>query len=840
VVRRPLSFAYRNLVFGETLDDAWALYRLHTTSYEGRSAAGKRELLELHAACAYTLEADFSLLRVSRSWSIDDYLGGAEALSDPEHRHAVEWRRYLELHERVLSERATWRPEVYMAVRLAPPDGPPAAQLAHSLGSALERLRQRGRRGGGTRDARGIGRTQLKTLLAGQETVHHRILDYLDAEPASSAEFQWLVRRSFCRGLGEPDCDRAWEPQALVFPDEGDEWRYVPLELDLLRLFDSPVWQPTRARGFVPEPYVIAASESGLSYQTFVALGALPEAVPFPSRQAELLFAPIEELGFPVDACLSARYLPNDQAVALVRKKIVDADNTYVEESHGDHGPSAASSYRPEAARALEDYLTTGARPPLLCASISLAIGAPSSDELKERLERVRREYGTVHLHRPADEQLPLFVSHLPAQRSAVPAYVDPLTIEQFGSFVPIATHAVGSETGFYVGHTLSGSAQPVLFDPTEASRTARPPSVLLAGTLGSGKTLFMQLLEYQAFLAGSRVVDVDPKGRGDHRLAGLPGVEGHVERIEFTSEDAFRGTLDPLRIGLPELREDLAVSFLFWVLPEPLPPDWKREIIAAVRHVGRHADEGGRPASCGQVIDRLCAAPGEDARAAGETLAVYADTGLARLGFGERDAEPLAAGERQVVMLGIRNLALPKPGTPKSDYSEEERIGRALLRLLAAYAMRLVAHDTGRHAVIGFDEAHFLLTDGAGRRLIEVPTREGRSLNVTPILATQTLGEIADLDNLIGFLCMFGMESERAAAAALDLLGRDPEDSRLRAALMGFRRGRCLMRDYAGRVGAVQIDLVDERMLATLDTTPAGRETRMEEVPDAGAAVGA
>ena len=37
----------------------------------------------------------------------------------------------------------------------------------------------------------------------------------------------------------------------------------------------------------------------------------------------------------------------------------------------------------------------------------------------------------------------------------------------------------------------------------------------------------------------------------------------------------------------------------------------------------------------------------------------------------------------------------------------------------------------------------------------------------------------------------------------------------------MGFRRGRCLMRDYQGRVSPVQIDLVDERILAALDTTP-------------------
>jgi hypothetical protein len=820
-VRQPISFAYRNLVFGATLEDAWALFRLHTVSYDGRSEADKRELLGLLAACAYSLEADFSLLRVSRGWSVERYRSGAEAIVDSRHVHRAEWARYLGAHESVLAAREVWRPEVYLAVRLAPPDGDSVRQAAQGVTRALARLRELVRGGGAMRAARGIGRGELEVLARLQETVQRRIADYLDVEPASSAELQWLVRRSLCRGLGEPDCDLGFEPQALLFDDEGEEWRYVPLEVDLLRLFDSPVWQPTGAGGWLPEPYLVAASERGASYQTLLALGALPEAVPFPSRQAELLFAPLEALDFPVDACLSARFVPNAQAVALVRKRIVDADNTFVEESHGEHGPSAASSERPHVARELEEYLTGGARPPLLRASITLALAAGSRERLEERVERVRREYGTVRLHRPAADQLPLFVSQLPAQRSAVPAYDDYLTIEQFGALVPIATHAVGSEAGFYVGQTLSGSAQPVLFDPTEASRTSRPPSVLLAGTLGSGKTLFMQLLEYQAFLAGSRIVDVDPKGAGDHRLAELPGMEGQVERIELSSDDSYRGMLDPLRIALPELREDLAVSFLFDLLPGPLAPEWKREIIAAVRTVARDAAERGSPAGCGLVIERLCATAGDDARAAGETLAVYADAGLARLGFAAGEAQAVIAGERQVTMLGIRNLARPLPGAPKADHSEEERIGQALLRLLAAYAMRLVAHDPGRHALAGFDEAHFLLADSAGRRLIEVLNRMGRSLNVTPILATQTLAETAELDNLLGVRCMFGMESEREAATALELLGLDGGDERLRATLTGYRRGRCLMRDYAGRVGRVQIDLVEPQLLATLDTTP-------------------
>ena len=83
--------------------------------------------------------------------------------------------------------------------------------------------------------------------------------------------------------------------------------------------------------------------------------------------------------------------------------------------------------------------------------------------------------------------------------------YADVLTIEQFGALMPIGTHQAGSERGVYIGRTLAGGARPVRFDVTEASRTGRPPSILLAGTLGSGKTIAAELLAFQAERRGSR-----------------------------------------------------------------------------------------------------------------------------------------------------------------------------------------------------------------------------------------------------------------------------------------------------------------------------------------------
>ena len=803
-MRQPITFAHRNLVFGEDADDVWALFRVRTTSYDGLPNAQKKELLYDLASFAYAVGSDFQLLRVTRQWSAEEYIRAAALTLDGRHGDHKRWAAHVEDHRQRLAAREIAEPDVFLSVRLdrsaelsAPARGD-RLRASSLLSEAARRI--------GLRDPRGLSRRRLEALLSDEERAFARASDYLDCERASTHELQWLIRRAFCRGIGEPQLEERFLPQALVI-EEDTEQRYRPLECDLLRLFESPINIEAR--------HLRIESERGESFQALLTLGALPEAAMFPGRDAELLFAPLEAVEFPVDACFSARYVRNAQALALARRKVIDADNTYAEESEGDHGPSSLGAGRPAAARELEDYLTGDGRPPLLRASISLAVGAPSRQQLEERIEALRREYGSLRLHRPLGEQLHLFCSHLPAQASRVPGYEDYLLVEQFGAMVPLATHAVGSAAGPYIGYTLSGSQRPVLFDLTEASRTSRPPSVLCAGTLGSGKTMLLQLLLYQALLQGSRVVDIDPKG--DHALAELPGTAEQVEVIELSGEERYRGLLDPLRIAPAGTEEDLATSFLTDVLPEPMPASWKTEIRRVVRAVAECAGGG----TCGAVIAELMSGS-RDAQEAGSALTVYAETGLARLGFARSSQEPHAseADAKPMTVLRIRRLPRPLPGTPKAELSEDERIGQAVLRLVCAYAMRLMGSDRSRHKVLGFDEAWFLMEDSVGRRLIEHLNRWARSEFATPILVAHLAADAEQVDNLIGARFVFGMEAESEAAKALALLRLDPDDDRLRQRLLQFRRGRCFMRDYEGRVGAIQVDPGSE-LVAMLDTTP-------------------
>jgi hypothetical protein len=106
-----------------------------------------------------------------------------------------------------------------------------------------------------------------------------------------------------------------------------------------------------------------------------------------------------------------------------------------------------------------------------------------------------------------------------------------------------------------------------------------------------------------------------------------------------------------------------------------------------------------------------------------------------------------------------------------------------------------------------------------------------GRSELAVPIISTQLvtdalIGERESLENLIGATFVFGMRSEAEASRALQLLGLDPEDQRMRQVLLELEAGRCLMRDHYGRVEAIQVDVVAPGLLRAFSTTP-GRASR-------------
>jgi hypothetical protein len=561
-------------------------------------------------------------------------------------------------------------------------------------------------------------------------------------------------------------------------------------------------------------------SELGVSWQAHLVTGALPERATFPNARLELMFSPPESLTFPIDLALTARFLPNDLAMRLVRRRVQDADEIARAEAAGDQGVSDRGYDRTQEARDLLSYLQSASHPPLLRAALAIAVAARTEEELERRVEACRRAYGEVCLHRPLGDQLRLFMHHLPGQRGAVRGYDEVLVPEQVAAMMPLATHAVGSRRGFHLGHTLSGSRHPVRFNLREGSDNDRNATILSLGALGSGKTTLDQKLAYEAFLLGARVIDCDPKG--DRRMHELEEVAPHVETLALRGERALRGMLDPLRVAPAHMRHDATVSFLCDLLPARAEATWETAVVKAVDAVLRRSHE---PTSF-EVVRALL--DGDDVdRQVAKTLSVYAGAGLTQLGFADPNVRLPQVGTRQVTYLPIRDLPAPQPGLTRGEYSPLERVGEQIVRLIAMFAMQLMSEERTRLKVFSFDEGWRLLGDPVGRMLLASLQRMGRSELAVPIISTQLVSDTlldgrAWIENLIGATFVFGLRSEREAERALGLLGLDVDDRELRDRLLEFDSGRCLMRDHQGRVEAVQVEVLAPRLLRAFSTTPA------------------
>ncbi|MGI8800948.1 MAG: ATP-binding protein [Solirubrobacteraceae bacterium] len=805
-MRQPISFVYGNCLLGSS--GPWALFELEPCAYAFLTDERKRELFGRLLAAIEALEADIQLIRVTRAWDLDRYAGElAGAYAGP---HAAAHGRYVSEHRTGLADVGQAIAAVYLAVSLEEPERDIGAYVAGAVERPPRELLAALREAVAWRDRRLLAAAELERLRVRADEAHARIAGYVEARPARTVEVQWLLRRAFCRGCAEPVIDGLHEPQALVFERNGTAM-LAPLEADVLRWLDGYV--ENRGRSLRVE------SETGTSWQAHLVAGALPERAGFPGGRLELMFEPPESLPFGVDLTLTARYLPNDLALRLVRRRVQDADQIVRAEAEGDQGVSDRGYDRTQESRDLLAYLQSASRPPLLRATLAIAVAADAEVELERRVETCRRAYGEVRLHRPVGDQLELFLQQLPGQRTRVRGYDDVLTAEQVAAMMPLGTHAVGSRRGFYLGHTLSGSRQPVRFNLREGSDTDRNAAILSLGALGSGKTTLDQKLLYEGFLIGARIIDCDPKG--DHRLHRLDDVAAHVETVALRPERALRGMLDPLRVAPPHMRQDAAVSFLCDLLPARSDAAWETAVVKAVDGVVRAAAEP----TCFEVVRAL--ALGDDIdRQVAKTLEVYARAGLTQLGFADPDVRIAAVGERQVTYIPIRDLPGPQAGTARSDYSVAERVGEQIVRLIAMFAMQLMSAERHRLKLFSFDEGWRLLGDPVGRMLLAGLQRMGRSELAVPIISTQLVSDTLldgrdSLENLIGATFVFGLRSEAEAARALSLLDLDPDDQTLRRRLLEFDAGRCLMRDHRGRVEAVQVDVVAPWLLRALSTTP-------------------
>jgi hypothetical protein len=801
-MRFPIRYARGNVLIGPG-GQAAALYRLGMSSYPFLPTGEKWALQRRLERLAQVLAADFSLWRVNRAYPAEHYVHDTSGLLDERHQHPELWTAFLKGHRERLRALESHVPEVYLAVSL---DQRAPVGFGAGLLRASDRIRARVEDLAHLGTRAPIPARELRQLHTSEQRLYERLSGVVSLRRARTIELQWLLRRTAVRGVSEPELDGHWQPDAIAIKAPGGAVSYEPLGALLWRCVNCAISESERT--------LTVDGEQTRSIQALLALGALADSPQFPGAGAELLFAPLESVGFPVDAVLHCQWLGNRDALAQVRKRVADVENAYREQLEGSaFGPGLQAGEARGLAREYEAKLQAGGQAAMLTGWIGLALGATTAEELERRVDVLREHYGEIQLHRPAGLQHQLFFEHLPRPDGGLTRdYVQQLTVEQFGAMVPTATRTVGSARGAYLGFTPTGAPRPVRYDPTQAPRESRASAVLLVGTLGSGKTVAAQAIAYAAQRRGSLVVDFDPKP--DHGWENVPELHGELGVLELSGDPGQQGKLDPLAIGLEDLREELACSYLLELLRDP-PPSWENAISRAVKDT---VHEGSR--SLLRVVELLCESGQEATRDAGQALEVISDFGLARLGFGTGQ-DTLITAARSLSTIRMPGLSLPDPRASRDTYTRSERVSVATLTLVAAYALRLISTDRSRHKIVLLDEIWFLLASPQGRSIIDRLVRLGRAFNATVLLGTQRTADLGELADLIGVYLVFGQDSDAEARRALGLIGLDPRSDELVRLLRELRKGRCLIRDLDGRVGEVQVDLVYPHLLQAFQTTP-------------------
>jgi len=399
----PLRYARGNVLLGHD-GDAAGLYRLGMSSYPFLPVSGKRRLAGGLQRFVQSVAADFSLWRVSRAYPADRYVEHTRDLLDERHQTREAWEEFLGGHRDRLAALRSHIPEVYLAVALPSEQ---SRRLGSGLVASVDRVRRRVEDLAGLASALPIPVRELQRIAGAEQRAYERLTGVLNARRATTRELQWLLRRACVRGVGEPSLDAHWQPDALVIATPDGRDAYEPLETDLWRCANAAITERDRA--------LVVDGEDGRSYQALLALGSLAEQPLFPGAGSELLFAPLEAVSFPVDAVLHASWIGNRQALGQVRRRIADVEHAYAEQLAGAaHGPGLLAAEDRLLARELEANLQTGARPPMLYATLSLAVGAPTAQELERRVDGLREQYGDIALHRPVGLQYQLFLDHLP------------------------------------------------------------------------------------------------------------------------------------------------------------------------------------------------------------------------------------------------------------------------------------------------------------------------------------------------------------------------------------------------------------------------------------------
>lgn len=473
-------------------------------------------------------------------------------------------------------------------------------------------------------------------------------------------------------------------------------------------------------------------------------------------------------------------------------------------------------------AQEVERFVALGQAPLLANCSIIMARQVGTDNE-ETYMDELRQSYG-IEMKPLVMRQLEALDETLPASSRRVNPFLQDVSLEMVAYCGLQGWSNIGDPSGTFVG-LADPDYTPVWLDLFGAPARNEPPAMGIFGEPGSGKTYLCQLLATQAALDGHQVIFINPKGFSTLKpFADL--VEGTVVKMSEL-EEARSGYFDPFRFAEPEMAAEIATNFILQVLGNTGVAGMGFSAEQELR-LGSGLKNGARAgARC--VADAIQYVEDTDVRRM--IVEQIASSALFSIGISTSPA-PRYQGRKGLTLIEFdRKLDFPEKGKPPSSYTRSERISLAAVRLVTRASMEILVGSGGGVMVV--DEAWTFLSSSEGLAALQQIGREGRSLNLLPIFATQRVDDLLrdgiDMEGYMSRVMVMKLTDEREARAALTLCGLEPTQGRinwLRNA--GPKNGRPAMglhRDLSKRHAAVYIGPVPPDAHVAFTTNPAERK---------------
>jgi hypothetical protein len=422
--------------------------------------------------------------------------------------------------------------------------------------------------------------------------------------------------------------------------------------------------------------------------------------------------------------------------------------------------------------------------------------------------------------------------------------------LDYLAAGLPSVSTAVGDGAGPYLGYTRGAARRPFMHDSHYATEgrgnLGRGNNMwLIAGALGSGKTMLAGSIIYQAARRNERCIFSDPSGpmaklcslpelaphsqvidllQGDDGILNVPSLIREPWATEYDKEGEWGRAVDRAKAE----RRDLVVDIARRCLDSDQYAD--PTTLAVLREAARRVDWYATK-SLWDLVDQLNLDESPAARAVAASLADASQAPFLRLLFPPRGrigtAQQFSVMDKRFTVICTPGITRAPDGVPRSDWTDKEKGADAILRLVALFTDRLIyTKPRDERCVVIFDEAESLTDFGPGRGFLSRLGRDHSKWNTAVYLCVKSISEqmlSGELRNFLAGAWVGRMANIDAATDMLNVLNvADRKHARSLMRLSESAPGEFVHLDADGNVGGVRIDLdYHPRLKAALLTNP-------------------